>query len=1096
VLGIVLLMVTSTAVLVSTTTQHLPIISQAQVDHDAYRALEAGLNEYLFVVNSDPSAATCNTSRYALYVAGTGGSVCSAFGTAGIKFGQWNQVNTHTGSNVAPEWFLFGNPTAVTNTSQTSNTASIRLSVVGAAGYPQGTNNGSVEYQSANVALSPADGFLLNVWWTDFEVGDPFQTPPVSGGVSGLGNVTSCPFFWQPNPTVGSRLADNSTFDGSTNADPCAGAPIAGSGGSAGDHLITANYTSSNATYGGGAASLTEQVVSATTPTTTSLAASPTAPALNQSVTYTATVSRSLNGDTVAFSDNGTAISGCPSQPVSGGVAICTVSAGYSSQASHVITATFSGDATYATSAGSTTVFDGSSTFGTTATTVTVASSKSPQTTGTSVTYTATLKAGGTNIGGANTIGFTDNGTAVAGCTAQATTSGVATCTVSAGYAASGWHAITATYLGTGSPTYAPSAGSFGQFIGTSSQQSSSKSSSTSVATTSPDGAGAIVTYTATVGNWASSNQGTVRFTDNGVAIGGCTSQAISGGKATCNLNAGYPSASIHVITATYVNTNGQAGDSAGSSNETVQAPTTDPGVTITSSLNPIKCVIPTASAATCGISGSSWSVTYTATVASGASSGTVSFTDNGAPVRNYAAYPTNFSNPPPAPTYSNICQNVAISNNKATCTVSGGYGLYGDQWLIQFITGDELAGATYSNDTVFVCGSPQFDGPLITQDSDQQTAPTPGGGCSNSPSLGTGSAKGVSPQTLPSTNTLSNLANTAAAGGCLYTGPTVITLKTTGSPPVTTYSVTSPNTPTSISNGQNVDSSNASSDTSTCVNAVGGTTSPESGIPLPKNGVIYVQTQSTPSCSATVANPLEVPYPAGDWYAAGATLQQRKCEGDVIVQGSLSGSLTIVADNDVAVDNNVTYYDCPPGSAPPLTVGAFSNLCAYSAAGTNDVLGLIAQNDVEVNNPDPQSGSTGADGTTCTPGTVDIRCTPNNITIDAAILALNHSFINDNYGQNNQGTLSVFGAIAQKFRGPVGQGNNGFLKNYQWDPRLGILSPPSYLAPGTASWTLQAVSVTVGKCVLQWPLNLTLPPITQSQQNCQFGAGQTPGVP
>ena len=439
VLGIVLLMVTSTAVLVTTTTQHLPIISQAQVDHDAYRALEAGLNEFLFVVNNDPSAATCTAGQYALYTAGTGGSVCSAFATAGIKFGQWNQVNTHTGPNVAPEWFLFGDPTAVTNTSQTSNTASIRLSVVGAAGYPQGTSNGSVEYQSANVALSPADGFLLNVWWTDFEVGDPFQSPPVSGGVSELG-VTSCPYFWQPDPAAGTRLADGSTFDGSTNADPCMGAPIAGSGGAIGDHLITANYTSNNPTYGGGGASLTEQVMSSTTATTTSVTASPAAPALNQSVTYTASVSSALGGDTVGFTDNGTPISGCSTQPVTGGLATCTVSGGYTYQTSHVITATFSGDATYATSAGSKTVFVGSSSFGTTTTTVVVTSSGSPQAAvNSAITYTATLKAGATNITGAS-VGFTDDGTAIAGCTAQTTNAaGVATCSTTTPNAV-GWH--------------------------------------------------------------------------------------------------------------------------------------------------------------------------------------------------------------------------------------------------------------------------------------------------------------------------------------------------------------------------------------------------------------------------------------------------------------------------------------------------------------------------------------------------------------------------------------------------------------------------------------------------------------------------------
>ena len=42
--------------------------------------------------------------------------------------------------------------------------------------------------------------------------------------------------------------------------------------------------------------------------------------------------------------------------------------------------------------------------------------------------------------------------------------------------------------------------------------------------------------------------------------------------------------------------------------------------------------------------------------------------------------------------------------------------------------------------------------------------------------------------------------------------------------------------------------------------------------------------------------------------------------------------------------------------------------------------------------------------------------------TIDAAILAINHSFIVDNYNCGARlGTLNVIGAIAQKYRGAVG---------------------------------------------------------------------------
>ena len=71
-------------------------------------------------------------------------------------------------------------------------------------------------------------------------------------------------------------------------------------------------------------------------------------------------------------------------------------------------------------------------------------------------------------------------------------------------------------------------------------------------------------------------------------------------------------------------------------------------------------------------------------------------------------------------------------------------------------------------------------------------------------------------------------------------------------------------------------------------------------------------------------------------------------------------------------------------------------------------------------------------------------------MTIDAAILAINHSFIVDNYGCGSDlGTLTVNGAIAQKYRGAVGTtGGNGYVKNYNYDDRLKYIEPPSFIEP------------------------------------------------
>ncbi len=79
--------------------------------------------------------------------------------------------------------------------------------------------------------------------------------------------------------------------------------------------------------------------------------------------------------------------------------------------------------------------------------------------------------------------------------------------------------------------------------------------------------------------------------------------------------------------------------------------------------------------------------------------------------------------------------------------------------------------------------------------------------------------------------------------------------------------------------------------------------------------------------------------------------------------------------------------------------------------------------------------------------------------TIHAAILSLQHSFIVDNYGCGQPlGDLNVKGAIAQRYRGPVGTGNattnsTGYLKNYEYDDRLRYRTPPFFLDPVKVTW-------------------------------------------
>jgi hypothetical protein len=79
--------------------------------------------------------------------------------------------------------------------------------------------------------------------------------------------------------------------------------------------------------------------------------------------------------------------------------------------------------------------------------------------------------------------------------------------------------------------------------------------------------------------------------------------------------------------------------------------------------------------------------------------------------------------------------------------------------------------------------------------------------------------------------------------------------------------------------------------------------------------------------------------------------------------------------------------------------------------------------------------------------------------TIEAAILAINHSFIVDNWGCGGDlGDLTVSGAIAQKYRGTVGThvGSSivtGYAKAYSYDYELRYHQPPYFLDPVQAGW-------------------------------------------
>src|SRR5580704_10299260 len=64
VIGMVTMIWLGTMVMVQNVTGHYPLIEQDVLQHEAYRAMQAGVNEYTAQTNSDPDYVLCNAYIY------------------------------------------------------------------------------------------------------------------------------------------------------------------------------------------------------------------------------------------------------------------------------------------------------------------------------------------------------------------------------------------------------------------------------------------------------------------------------------------------------------------------------------------------------------------------------------------------------------------------------------------------------------------------------------------------------------------------------------------------------------------------------------------------------------------------------------------------------------------------------------------------------------------------------------------------------------------------------------------------------------------------------------------------------------------------
>ena len=361
----------------------------------------------------------------------------------------------------------------------------------------------------------------------------------------------------------------------------------------------------------------------------------------------------------------------------------------------------------------------------------------------------------------------------------------------------------------------------------------------------------------------------------------------------------------------------------------------------------------------------------------------------------------------------------------------------------IVFITADTLNGPVHSNDSLLIDGNPTFKDKVGTNWTAAPVGKEWVDNRTSSPLSAPVFEKGIFVKNylpIPKANSaLRELANgtiTGSGSGCLYTGPTRITLRNDGK-----YDVVSPRT----------------------VSTKPGC-GPGTAIAIPQNGVIYVQNVfpygsgdpnanplSTSPCSykntgsgapwlacgtpnaAGVTYPPGLPVPLKDDKTNDSSVEKYiHTNGDLFISGTLKGRLTVGAQNDIVVVEDVRYSDTGPSST--------------------DILGMIPQNSVKVFHP--VNKNTGANiGSTWSDG---------NATIYAAMLAISRSISVQNYNQGNPlGLLSVRGVMAQKYRGIVGTSSggtpvSGFAKDYLYDGRLQVQSPPHFLDPVRTAWEVK----------------------------------------
>jgi hypothetical protein len=205
-------------------------------------------------------------------------------------------------------------------------------------------------------------------------------------------------------------------------------------------------------------------------------------------------------------------------------------------------------------------------------------------------------------------------------------------------------------------------------------------------------------------------------------------------------------------------------------------------------------------------------------------------------------------------------------------------------------------------------------------------------------------------------------------------------------------------------------------------------------------------------------------------------------------IQTALQGLSTIGLGNVTVSGPNggpyvVTFVNARGATDQPMIVVACTQNCAGTSApvvetvkgdpgsvttcdGSTDGDGYCNLRIPGITSPQTPSLFSGSTPGTSTMATATYQYANRGPAVNAALLSVAHSFGVQNYQRGpaftgygaSAGALTVYGAIAQQYRGAVGTFSGttvttGYSKNYSYDNRLKYDSPPKFLNPVASAW-------------------------------------------